>query len=212
MIEENQKNKIKRFFPVEGLENLYNPKISDPVKDAFDADYFNENKLEFVKLWIGLFCKFPREYLESFLCNSYGYWYPEFSYWVVATETANTEVEEIQKISLEQTPIIKTGIIDKLVGTIEKRNVPIFAMIYSIGFAFWITLFLLFYCIYKKAFSYILIFVPIIALWLTNLASPVCGEFRYMYSLFTCLPIYFSLIDINKKFYKKDKGENIWTK
>ena len=72
-------------------------------------------------------------------------------------------------------------------------------MFFSIGFAFWIVLFLLCYCIYKKNYKYILIFVPILALWLTNLASPVCGEFRYMYSLFTCLPIYFSVIYINKE-------------
>ena len=39
------------------------------------------------------------------------------------------------------------------------------------------------------ALALILVFVPILSLWLTCLSSPVFGEFRYIYSLFTSIPI-----------------------
>lgn len=35
-------------------------------------------------------------------------------------------------------------------------------------------------------------FIPVIGVWLTSLASPVFGEMRYVLSLFMCLPILFT--------------------
>lgn len=52
------------------------------------------------------------------------------------------------------------------------------------------------YAIYRKNYDYILIYIPLIILWLTTLASPVFAEYRYVYAIFTCLPI---LIGINFK-------------
>ena len=57
------------------------------------------------------------------------------------------------------------------------------------------------YVIYNKKYKSIVIYIPIIILWLTTIASPVFGEFRYIYSMFTCLPI---LIGIN--FRKKENN------
>lgn len=191
---EEEKNSIYKFLPVENLDELYYEKISDNVKSHFNDEAFTNNKLEFIKLWIRLGIKYPRTYIESFLCNSYGYWYPEALHWVVSKEVYQSNNEIESKLQLKQSPIIKNSLIDKLAESTINRKIPVICMIYSVGFTFWIFLTMLGYNVYKKEYKKCLIYLPILFLWLTCLASPVYCEFRYIYSLFTCIPL---LIGIN---------------
>ena len=59
------------------------------------------------------------------------------------------------------------------------------------------------YGILNKDYRGILIYLPILVLWLTIVASPVFCEYRYAYPLFTALPLYLGL-----NFIKKGKLEN----
>lgn len=189
-----EKEKIHNFLPVNNLGELYNPTLSDPVKANFNDNYFANNKLEFLTTWIKLFFKFPIEYVESFLCNCYGYWYPEANNWVVA----RTIIED-EKLQVFQEPIIEGEIIKKVDSLIDKRNIPVISMFFSLGFMFWMLLVVLTYCIYKKNYNLLLAYVPIFILWLTVLASPVFCEFRYLYGMVTCMPILLSMPTLIKE-------------
>lgn len=204
---EEEKNEIYKFLPVENLGNIYVPTNSDNVKKYFNDDNFKNDKIGFIKLWIKLCIKYPRTALESFLCNSYGYWYPEFQNWVVARSTYVRESENEPNLNLKTSPIIGLDIVEKYDSLIDRRDLPLNSMFYSIGFTFWIVIIMMVYTIYKKEYKLILIYIPIIMLWLTCLASPVSGEYRYMYSMFTCLPL---LVGIH--FRKKYKYINIKNK
>ena len=72
---------------------------------------------------------------------------------------------------------------------IQYKNLPILSMIFSIGAQFWLIVILLGFQIYKRRYKNILIYIPILVLWLTCVASPVYNEFRYAYPIFTTLPI-----------------------
>ena len=82
-------------------------------------------------------------------------------------------------------------------------------VLFSIGFNFWMILIITMYCIYKKQYRYMLTLVPIIILWLTNLASPVWCEYRYIYGMFTTMPIFLfvvsSLLNSEPKFKERRK-------
>lgn len=186
---------IYKFMPNDKIDELYNPILSDPVKNNFDSKAFSDNKLEFIKLWGKMIIKFPRACIESFLCNSYGYWFPEAQNWV-----ANRDVES-NNLGIYQDSKISNSIVRKIDSIIEKRNIPIISMLFSIGYIFWCILFFFIYCIYRKKYSIALVYIPILLLWLTTLASPVFCEFRYVYSLITCLPFLVTTIfeNINKK-------------
>ena len=106
---------------------------------------------------------------------------------------------EVEDLKLEKTPIIEGKLINKIWDLTERRNVPVLSMVFSIGFAMWLVFIQMAYIIYKKKYKLLIIFVPILALWLTNLASPVYCEFRYMYSLFTCLPILLFVVNKNEE-------------
>ena len=202
---QEEKSSIYNFLPSEHLEEDYYEKISDRVKNNFNDEYFKNNKVEFVKLWISLGIKYPRTYIESFLCNSYGYWYPEALHWVVSKEIYESENETEKNLELKQTPIIKSKKIDKLTESPINRQIPLVWMIYSIGFNFWIFVVMLGYNVYKKEYKLCLIYLPVLFLWLTCLASPVYCEFRYIYSLFTCLPMFIGINFINDSSIDKKK-------
>ena len=184
---------IDSFFKCENIGEKYNPILSDPVKAELNVDYFNENKIEFIKLWAKLLRGYFKDYVESFISNSYGYYYPEARHWV-----ANRTMEA-NSMGLEQTPIIEGKLVSTIDSLIEKRDLPIISMFFSIGMAFWIIIISLGYRILNKDYRGL----PILVLWLTIVASPVFCEYRYAYPLFTALPLYLGL-----NFIKKGKLEN----
>lgn len=183
---EDEKNSITQYIKIEinDIANLYNPLISDPIKNHFDGEAFSNNKMDFIKLWIKLLVKYPKDYVNAFISNCYGYWYPDATYWVSVKFTQNDP-----NIGISEQHIIDSSIVERYSSIIDKRNIPIISMIYSIGFCFWIIMILIGKNILENKKEYIIIFIPIIALWFTTLASPVFCEYRYVYSMFTCLPI-----------------------
>ena len=200
---DDERWRIYKYLPVDNLGELYYPTISDQVKNNFDDKAFAEDKIGFIKLWVKLCLKYPKSAIESFLCNSYGYWYPETINWVVSREIYQSNLESEQALELKTTPVIKIESLEKYNSILGRRDLPLNSMLYSIGFTFWVVIIMLMYSIYKKKYRLILIYIPIVILWLTCLASPVFCEFRYIYSMFICLPIMLGI-----HFREKKMGDN----
>ncbi len=186
---DDERWRIYKYLPTNDLSKVYTPRISDLVKNNFSNEAFAEDKIGLVKLYFKLALKYPRATIESFLCNNSGYWYPETVNWVVAREIFETKQEEEMALDLKATPIADLESLEKWDSLLDRRDLPINSMLYSIGFVFWLVLISLVYTIYKKQYNLLIIYIPIAILWLTTIASPVYGEFRYIYSMFTCLPI-----------------------
>lgn len=195
-LDENTLSRINNFFTIEHIGDKYNPVLSDEVKARLNDDYFNENKIEFIRLWGHLLVRYFQEYVESFIANSYGYYYPEASHWV-----ANRTLEP-NDMGIEQSPKIEGKVVSTIDSYIERREVPIISMCFSIGMAVWFIVICLWYGIYRREYKSIVMYVPIFILWLTIIASPVYCEYRYAYPIFTTLPIFFGM-----NFRNKMKGE-----
>ncbi len=198
-LNQEQIEKIHHFLPVEDIEQRYNPTLSDPVKACFDDAYFSEHKGEFLVIWAQLVFQFPREAIESFLCNSYGYWYPETTNSVVSRVIIENE------LGLHSYPLLQNSIFDIMDDFIDYRNIPVFSMIFSVGIMFWINLICLVYVIYQKQYKRILVFIPILAMWLTTIASPVFCEYRYVFSMIVSIPVMISMLDIKQEEIEKSK-------
>ncbi|MBQ9298381.1 MAG: hypothetical protein IJ223_05075 [Clostridia bacterium] len=186
-------DEINKFFKVENIGDYYNPTLSDPVKWSMNDEYFKDNKLEFINLWMNLLFKYPKEYIEAFISNSYGYYYVEAKNWTAIRNSGENE------LGIYNNSIINIPILDNLISMTETRNVPLISSIFSIGACFWLIIICLGYKIYKKKYKYILVYLPIFILWLTLIASPVFCEFRYAYPMFLTLPIYISMNFKNKE-------------
>lgn len=201
-LDEYTKEEINSFFNCTNIGEKYNPILSDPVKAELNVSYFNENKGEFIKLWLQLLREYFKDYVESFISNSYGYYYPEASHWV-----ANRTMEP-NNMGLEQTPLIESKLVSKVDSLIERRDIPLLSMCFSIGTAFWLIAICLGYKILKQEYKNILIYLPICILWLTIVASPVFCEYRYAYPLFTTLPLYIALNFIKRKEIENGKNSS----
>ena len=175
---------IKKFIQSDKIAELYNPVLSDPIKDCFNSEVFNQNKIEFIGMWFKYFLKYPLDYVESFLCGSYGYWYPEAKNWVVAIEGNGKS-----RVGVE--PILNTKIIPNIEKiTIEQRKIPI---LFSIGSNVWMLIIAFMLCFYKRKYKVLVAFIPSLAIILTSMASPVFCEFRYVYGVFTSIPFLLSI-------------------
>lgn len=196
---EEEKWRIYKYLPTDNLAELYTPKISDPVKNNFSNEGFADDKIGLVKLYVKLAIEYPRATIESFLCNNFGYWYPEAIHWVVGREVFTTTQEKEQELDLKNTPIAELENLERFDSLLDRRDLPLNSMLYSIGFTFWIVLTMLLYAIYKKKYNLIIMYIPLAILWLTTNASPVFGEYRYIYSMFTCLPLLIGIHFRNEK-------------
>lgn len=192
-IDNETKIQINNFFTVQNIGDKYYPLISDDVKSNLNTEYFEANKMEFINLWFKLLTRYPKDYVESFISNSYGYYYPEASSWTVGTEARGEEIGVLRE------PKIDNGLINFFVSIPDRRDIPILSMAFSIGAICWTTLICFGYKIYKKDYKYIVIYLPIFILWLTLIASPVFCEFRYAYPILLALPVFVSTNLIKKE-------------
>lgn len=187
---EEEKAAIHKYLPVDDIAELYNPVFSDPVKHQFSDQAFEEDKITLIKTYLQLAVKYPMHTIASVICNSFGYYYPNTLGWGVYTGV-NDECFTNNGVDygIKEQPLVQLQLLDKVNEFVNSRNIPIISMFLSIGFLFWVLIFGMIYCIYTKKYNLLIIYVPILCMWLTILASPVFGEPRYVYSLFTCLPL-----------------------
>jgi hypothetical protein len=194
------KDIIHKILPVDNLGDCYDSRLSDPVKNHFSESGFKEYKADYFSIWIKMFFKYPEAYLSSFLCNSYGYLYPVNK----GVITAGVRPNSLGITSMS--PFLKGDkiyIFSAIIAKIQK--IPVLSLFFSIGFVFDIILLLILLCCIKRKYKSVLVFIPALILLLTVLASPVCGEARYVYALFICLPLFVALTIESDKFMMKQE-------
>lgn len=190
---DEQKNKIRQYLPIENFEELYQAGFADPVKSQFSEEGFEADKIGLVKLYIELAIEFPMETAESFIKGSFGYYYPNTVGWGIYTGVEEEYLQVYGITDIKEETIVKIRLLDKINTFVNTRGLPIVSMILSIGFLFWIVLACIIYNVYCKKYKNVLIFLPVLFVWLTALASPVFCEPRYVYSMCTCLPLFIAI-------------------
>ena len=168
---------LNSIIDVSNIPNIYLSYIVDPVKNTFNNLILKEKLKDYFKVWKSLLFKNLGTYIEAYLSITLGYWYPGVNYWSTIT-LANPNIIDIT----------------------ASHKLPLAGIIWNIGLASLITLLSFTLSLYLKRKNYLL-YVPFLGLWLTMMiASPVYAEFRYVYGLFTSLPIILLL-----PFLKKEK-------
>lgn len=73
---EDEFSQIERWFP--GATHTYRPHCADPAKGGnFNFARYQEYPMAFWKTYVKYGLKYPRLYIEAFLENSVGLWYPD---------------------------------------------------------------------------------------------------------------------------------------
>ena len=180
---------ISNVADLQGLKDHYYPHSADGIKyyiwQEGHEEYVAEHKGEFLKLWIDLGLKYPKDYVIAMVYATLGYWYPDVQNWVYASEfrSDNFQLFKDSKLSQETS--------DKLREFREQyREYYFLGLFWSIGCAVWVAVFMMGSAFVNHKLRMVLIVLPVAGVWGTlMIAAPVYAEFRYMYSFFSTLPL-----------------------
>lgn len=176
---------ISKVLDTNIMKDAYNPRWSDGIKfnKNFNIRPFNNNKGAYLKLWLQLVIKYPKVATEAYAISTLGYWYPN----IEDRAYENSIVENDYGIKMKPK---SPKIIQEYVAFMGKRDLPIISLFVSIGLMIWLVFISIYIIVKKKKVNYLYTYIPVLGIWLTLLiASPVYNEVRYIYSLFTTLPL-----------------------
>ena len=192
-LEDDRFEPLREIFPeIEGLKEKYNPRLSDPVKaeGVFDSEQFDAAPTKYLKSWFELGIEYPVTYVEAFLLQNMGYWYPDITdydahvlcYGANDPVTGISDSPDTAKLRLAIALLNLSLEYEQPTGIFFSPALPIWILIFSLGLL-----------VLKKQYSIASPIILISMIWLTTLASPVYNEFRYIYAIFTVAPIFLGL-------------------
>ena len=181
---------------------LYNPKLSDPVKVCFQNSTFAANKSKYFGLWLRIGMKKPLSYINAWLVNSYGFWYPDTVIDVYSGNTVFTftyadssyfgyEVEE-PGFRDSKIPWLDEAY-RKLALEISQEKIPIYSMLYSPGGIFWGIAFVFAYVLYRKKYYLVIPYLMVLVVWMTVLLGPTYLP-RYVLIFWFGMPLFVSML------------------
>ncbi len=187
---------IDSVLPYDELGNLYDPMVSDSIKQYFDDSTFAEDQLIYGDLWLRLGLQHPNLYVRAFLEHTYAYYYTDATQGVFSLTPYTAYIREFEvdfegleemagQYSEPMRPVLE--IVEQKIGT--EHNIPGFSMLFTAGFYFWVLLFCCLWSVYQKRYQNLVIMGLPFGIWLTCLLSPVNGSFRYAYPAIVCVPV-----------------------
>lgn len=190
-LSDKQRSLIENVIDISYVKDLYNPTFADNMKElvrAGNQNYLSEHKWEFLGLWVKLGCRYPSDYLDAYIRQTNGYWYPDSFYPVAEGEGISAT-----KLGVSHTPLIGGPIVVKAKEISIKlgKMVPIYSLLWSMGNAFWFFLFCIGNTFGRKEKAKLVYYLPSFALYLTvMIATPVATDFRYVYFMVFSIPFY----------------------
>lgn len=172
------------------VPQAYQPNVSDNIKNLVrqhGANYLETHKAHFFEIWFDIGCKHPNAYFDAYVDQTAGYWYPDIS-----CDAGLADGIYANEFGLTWQPIIHGNAIVKTKEILFKlpELIPLYGMLWSIGFMLWLVLILTALCFRSGKTANALICLPSILLILTLcIATPVSNDFRYAYPVFYALPI-----------------------
>ena len=181
-LNDEQREIIERFMPVESIRENYRPPSPDYIKKHpdFNTPAFNQNFGDFMRVWLELAPQNAAEYANAWLLETLGYWKFDFAGRTVYTEDENNGVYGIEY--------------KDLVHRFTGFNLRQFALDRSAFLTMGVmALAVLFACaqlIAGRQSRMALCFLPLVLLWLgLMLGAPTYSDFRYMLVFAFAMPV-----------------------
>lgn len=175
-------NDLSKIFNMKKVATAYNPHLFDSI---FSSMNFKMSQIDIYRLWFRLGLKYPYTYFKAIVDQTSGYWYPDIQGWVYDDYIKENDLNIYKE----------TVFSDDFLNMMRRIEdcyiiVPIYGIIWSIGFVVWITFFSIGITIIKKDIHTSFCYMILVGVWLTlMIATPVYDEFRYIYSFFLTMPL-----------------------
>lgn len=200
---------LKKFYPqIDDFKYYtYRQSIADPTKSVLNNKYVKSNLKDYISLWTSNGVKDPENYVEAFLLNSLGFWYPNKNYNDDRMYHPYIEIEMMDaakwnpryvQIKRESKFPIYEKILNITIGKNAWKRIPVISTIFTAGTYFIIFIFLFLLTILRRNFKYMLPISIILGLYATLFLSPV-ALFRYCFPIIMVSPLMINLILYQKK-------------
>lgn len=180
---------LNQVIPMETTASYHNPYYFDIVKnyirEAGNQEVIAENKGEFLKIWLQIGLRNPKQYLEAEIKQTQGYFAKDtedFQYLYEQYLMAGNpfEMTTERKVFSYDAGLAMDAFLLKFQENYNK--------IWSLGMNTWLMFFAFAYAAYRR--KNVMLFVPYVMVLVSLLlATPVHAEFRYAYGIFTALPL-----------------------
>lgn len=193
---DEEKEAFLSIIGEEGM-NSYLSRFADPVKAYFNGKKFVEDPWPFLKAWLSAGMRHKKIYIDSFLANTFGYWYPGNS--IEDTDKGRDYFEYYCKDYREDVDVEMES---KLPGLSEVyrrigneavfQEIPVVSATFNLGVYTWLWLFSCLLLLYGRQWKRVIVLIPLGAYFLTSLLGPVV-KMRYHYPFIACAPLFLYL-------------------
>lgn len=198
-VTEEEKAAINKVLPYDRLKKLYEPGLSDWVKEKYNQEAIKDDMKEYFSVWWQMFLKHPGIYIESILNNTYEYWdmdkisdleYYEFEPYLQKHDPDREHTE------LYVTNNYNTGgeryAVYQLILMLEKT--PIVNIFASLGLLPWLILYMIIFTIFQKRNKYVLVYLVPVIIYAICFVGPDNGNSRYIMPVIFALPFLIALL------------------
>lgn len=199
----SERETLFEYIPEEAL-SLYSqlPMISDSAKGSLNTEKIENNMGEFFSFYLKMGVKNPKSYIEAFMLNTLGTWYPNKLYPdermfhpYIETKMINAKAYWEKYIQMERMSVFP-HYEHLLVGFFEHafwKNIPIVSSAFILGTYTWIVVLCTFYVILRRNYKALVPLSLLYGVIITMLLGPV-SLIRYGYPLIFTAPIVISVI------------------
>ena len=186
VIEDEAYEVLDEIMPMYNWITLYDPVVADTIKfdPSFNRTYFNMRTGDFIKAYLTLIKDNPIPALKGYMLATMGFW----------DATKSSSIAYICNTHFGNATFFMTDYFEYYLGWSFKKLVEPKHYLSS-GLMVWFMLLTLVTTLSKRRYRLVIPILPTIGLWLTlMIATPVSFSFRYVYSLFLCIPLYILII------------------
>lgn len=182
------------FQKSEEIGKVYNPELSDPVKNKLNKEITTEQFVDYLSLWFKQFWKHPGVYFEAFFYQTASYYAPDYTgelegiganYNMIILEGVNPD--QYLNLYFQEKFDMARFVLKKWAYLI--RHIPGIGLIYSAAFYQWLTILAMAAVVLYRNKEHGIIFIPSIVTMLVALLSPVNGSLRYYMPVMAMAPI-----------------------
>lgn len=181
----------------EEMSEAYIPEMSDPIKNHFEVFPESEDLAKYLKVWFKYLLKHPVTYVDAYLHNFYGYFYPDRTEykdglgWYLCHATEQVDVYFNPEFAAQRNSIEQFAYF--------LRNLPVIGIFYSTGIYTWFLILIFSYLMYNKRYKHLLILVPSILTLVVCCLSPVGAYIRYSQPIMANMPLLLCLMFMKRK-------------
>ncbi len=184
------KNQVERFFDDKLWYGYYVPEIADATKGSLRKEVYKNEKSSFFSLWLDLFKLYPKEYFDSILENTYGFYYPWPHYIIYSYGGEGyTPILVMQPGELNSKFPALLSVYKQFENGPVVQKMPIISWLFAPATYMYIALILAFYIGGGVKKGYVIQFIFLGLLWLTYLLGPA-AMVRYALYLYALVPVW----------------------